>query len=64
MKKNPRGTRIFGAVAKELRDKSFMKNCQPRKRGGVMHIKKDDIVVVLKGNDKPSSTDSKDPAFF
>jgi len=23
--KNPRGTRIFGAVAKELRDKSFMK---------------------------------------
>ena len=23
--KNPRGTRIFGAVARELRDKSFMK---------------------------------------
>jgi large subunit ribosomal protein L14 len=23
--KNPRGTRIFGAVAKELRDKNFMK---------------------------------------
>ena len=23
--KNPRGTRIFGAVARELRDKNFMK---------------------------------------
>jgi len=23
--KNPKGTRIFGAVARELRDKSFMK---------------------------------------
>ncbi len=24
-KKNPRGTRIFGAVARELRDKNYMK---------------------------------------
>ena len=25
--KSPRGTRIFGPVARELRDKDFMKNC-------------------------------------
>ena len=25
--KTPRGTRIFGPVARELRDKDFMKNC-------------------------------------
>ena len=25
--KNPKGTRIFGPVARELREKQFMKNC-------------------------------------
>jgi large subunit ribosomal protein L14 len=24
---NPRGTRVFGPIARELRDKNFTKNC-------------------------------------
>ena len=40
--KNPRGTRIFGPVARELRDKEYMK----------ILSKKDDKVVVLSGKDK------------
>ena len=36
---NPRGTRIFGAVARELRDRNFMKIVSLASRGGVMWIK-------------------------
>ena len=58
--KNPRGTRIFGPVARELRDKQFMKivslasgstirRCQ---RMSTMKIKKGDTVKVIAGKDK------------
>ena len=57
--KNPRGTRIFGPVARELRDKEYMKilSLAPEvlELGGTtmkMHIKKGDTVVVLSGKDK------------
>jgi large subunit ribosomal protein L14 len=32
---NPKGTRIFGAVARELRDRGFMKIVSPRRRSGL-----------------------------
>ena len=58
--KNPRGTRIFGPVARELRDKDYMKilSLAPEVLEGrimsmnKMSIKKDDLVVVLSGKDK------------
>ena len=59
--KNPRGTRIFGPVARELRDKDYMKilSLAPEvtvregtKMMNKMSIKKDDTVVVITGKDK------------
>jgi ribosomal protein L14, bacterial/organelle len=44
--KSPVGTRIFGPVARELRDKDFMKNCIFSKRstiGGYYELKKLEI---------------------
>ena len=56
---NPRGTRIFGPVARELRDKKFMKIVSLAPDffygGGRMapsKIKKDDLVQVITGKDK------------
>ena len=56
---NPRGTRIFGPVARELRDKKFMKivSLAPEVLYEVatmatMKIKKDDMVQVIAGKDK------------
>ena len=47
---NPRGTRIFGPVARELRDRNFMKIISLRARGALampktMRIRRDDQVV-------------------
>ncbi len=39
--KNPRGTRIFGPVARELRDKQFMKNCVPGSGSTIRRCAKD-----------------------
>ena len=52
--KNPRGTRIFGPVARELRDKDYMKilSLAPEVEMKKMSIRKDDLVVVLSGKDK------------
>ena len=59
--KNPRGTRIFGPVARELRDKDYMKILSPRPGssviGGVLkmskvHVKTGDTVVILSGKDR------------
>ena len=58
--KNPRGTRIFGPVARELRDKDYMKilSLAPEvigwrgQRLNSLKIKKNDTVVVLSGKDK------------
>ncbi len=58
--KNPRGTRIFGPVARELRDKELHEDPVPRSRSYLreglrmnkMNIKKNDTVVVLTGKDK------------
>ena len=56
---NPRGTRIFGPVARELRDKKFMKIVslapevlQEVATMATMKIKKDDMVQVIAGKDK------------
>ena len=46
--KNPRGTRIFGPVARELREKQFMKIVSL----AVHKIKKGDLVKVITGKDK------------
>jgi large subunit ribosomal protein L14 len=61
---NPRGTRIFGPVARELRDRNYMEDRVARAGGAVMaarnaptrgtkvpEIKKGDTVVVLAGKD-------------
>ena len=50
---NPRGTRIFGPVARELREKNFMKII-PSPRGALMpaRIRKGDRVVCISGKDK------------
>ena len=57
--KTPRGTRIFGPVARELRDKQFMKiaSLAPEVLSGgafmsTMKIKKGDTVKVIAGKDK------------
>ena len=57
--KTPRGTRIFGPVARELRDKQFMKiaSLAPEVLEGgafmsTMKIKKGDTVKVIAGKDK------------
>jgi large subunit ribosomal protein L14 len=54
--KNPRGTRIFGPVARELREKGFMKiiSLAPEVlwRGGTVNIRKGDTVLVIAGDDK------------
>ena len=53
--KNPRGTRIFGPVARELRDKQFMKIVsfkEVRSQMATMKIKKGDMVKVIAGKDK------------
>ena len=54
----PRGTRIFGPVARELREKKYMRIVSPgtggaliamKQRGGrKRHIKKDDTVMLIK----------------
>ncbi len=58
--RNPRGTRIFGAVARELRECGFVQDRQPgcgsgvitgRSRKAAMHIRKDDMVEVITGDD-------------
>src|SRR5689334_7456511 len=53
---NPRGTRIFGPVARELRDKKFMKimSLAPEVIYSGMqkfHVKKGDEVVVISGTE-------------
>ncbi len=52
---NPRGTRIFGPVARELRDRNFMKiiSLAPEVRlmAKSMRIRTDDQVVVMSGKD-------------
>ena len=52
---NPRGTRIFGPVARELRDRNFMKivSLAPEVlwMGRTMRIRKDDQVMVIGGKD-------------
>ena len=58
--KNPRGTRIFGPVARELRDKEYMKIFpSPRKffnwrcpEMSKVHVKTGDTVVILSGKDR------------
>ena len=55
--KNPRGTRIFGPVARELREKQFMKivSLAPEvleEVSAVHKIKKGDLVKVITGKDK------------
>ncbi len=57
--KNPKGTRIFGPVARELRDKDYMKILSRSRStliGGVtmskVHVKTGDTVIVLSGKDK------------
>ena len=53
--KTPKGTRIFGPVARELRDKDFMKIISLALRfykEGSMFIKKGDTVQVIAGNAK------------
>ena len=58
--KNPQGTRIFGPVARELRDKDFMKilSLAPEVLYGgrplmnTLHVKKGDTAVVLSGKEK------------
>ena len=47
--RNPRGTRIFGAVARELRDRRFMKIVSLASEVVVMHIRIDDTVEVVAG---------------
>ena len=49
--KNPRGTRIFGPVARELRDKDYMKILDKGKKGKVMAVSpKEGKVIVEKVN--------------
>ena len=57
--KTPRGTRIFGPVARELRDKQFMRivSLAPEVLSGgqdmsMLKIKKGDTVKVIAGKDK------------
>ncbi|KAF9140277.1 hypothetical protein BGX30_006766 [Mortierella sp. GBA39] len=55
--KSPRGTRIFGPVARELRDKDFMKivSLAPEvleSHSNKLHVKKEDTVMVISGKDK------------
>ena len=58
---NPRGTRIFGPVARELRDRNFMKIVSPRSGGALamasmrVRIRRDDEVVVISGKDRGKS---------
>ena len=53
---NPRGTRIFGPVARELREKNFMKivSLAPEVLYGdaTMKVKKGDFVQMLAGKDR------------
>ncbi len=49
---DPRGTRIFGPVGRELREKKFMKIISSRRRCCSMKIKKGDLVQVITGKDK------------
>ena len=60
--KTPRGTRIFGPVARELREKQFMKIVslapevlQEDEDMATMKIKKGDMVKVIAGKDKDLS---------
>ncbi len=53
---NPRGTRIFGPVARELRDRNFMKIISLAPGGALamaksMRIRTDDQVVIIGGKD-------------
>ena len=55
--RNPRGTRIFGPVARELRERNFMKivSLAPEvlvAMAKAMRIRKDDTVVVTGGKDR------------
>ena len=52
---NPRGTRIFGPVARELRDRNFMKIVSLAPEVLMSHrmkIRKDDMVKVISGKDR------------
>ena len=51
--KNPKGTRIFGPVARELREKQFMKIVSLAPEGGILHqegpIDASNVMYVHKG---------------
>ena len=51
---NPRGTRIFGPVARELRERNFMKivSLAPEVLCMAARIRRDDEVVVISGKDR------------
>ena len=49
---NPRGTRIFGPVARELRDRNFMKIISLAPEVLVMKMRRDDKVMVISGKDR------------
>ena len=51
---NPRGTRIFGPVARELRERNFMKivSLAPEVLCMPARIKTDDEVIVISGKDR------------
>ena len=51
---NPRGTRIFGPVARELRERNFMKivSLAPEVLSMPARIKTDDQVIVISGKDR------------
>ena len=48
----PRGTRIFGPVAREFAGKGLYAHRFPGAGGGVMKIKADDEVLVIAGKEK------------
>ena len=48
----PRGTRIFGPVGRELRDRRFMRIVSLAPEVSEMKLKKGDTVVVITGKDK------------
>ena len=50
--KDPLGTRVFGPVARELRELKFSKIISLGAGGALMHVKAKDEVVLLKGKDQ------------
>ena len=57
--KNPKGTRIFGPVARELLRCWLRQDRVSRRGGGLMKIKKGDHVIVTAGNAKVKKVASK-----